>query len=425
MPIRLMVWNIQQFGQNKLGTNVFDNVGLRRNYIQATIAAVNPDILAVIEVRTGQQAGVGSLVTDTSGGPGVRTLWGLLPGGTIATGGPWAVIPPLLINPNIGVNNDRAYSEGIAVFFRTDVLDFTGPYKWTGTAFNQGAQPITNPAAPNATGAAAQAYAAPWNTCLPAAQPASGLPALNQNRLAGQAIFWDNNNQQIFFPGLFNRNPWLTTFEENNAMVPRTIKLWTAHFPPHTAPARQAIAALADIPAVTAPLGANEVRVLCGDFNVNTLNAAEANIFDQLTANTQRIANHGTTNLYTSQFAAPTVVRGVKQANTAGAGPWYGYIQSRNGFREGLDNLLTAYGAAAGAPANPRVVNRVVGTPRQDIFPPPPAIYTVALGTDIPTINATGFANAAKWNLFRGLNNFGQIGGKIGASDHMALVIDL
>ena len=413
MPIRVMAWNIQRFGINKLGNNAWDFNGSRRAYITSTINQVNPHILIVIEVCTGNQVGVGNLVTDTSGGPGVRTLLGLLPGGAIngMPAGPWAVVPPQILNANIGRNRDTAYSEAMAVYFRTDLLDFTGPYKWTAN----GATSIVR----FGTGGA-QAYGAPWNGVLPAAVPWNQIPNLPQNQLAGQALFWQNpatETTQLLFPDVFARNPFLTTFVENTgpALNRRTIDIYSVHLPAHAATARQATAALADITTVRSVLNANEVRVILGDFNVNSLDPAQDDVFDQLTNNVQRVAPYNTTNLYHERFGWRTMLRYVKQADVTGAAPFYGYTSTYAGLAQGLDNLLTAYGAGAGAPANPDVVNRVYNSPP----------WTVALATNIPTILGLGVTPAMRRTIFRSIFDFGKIGAKIGASDHMALVIDL
>lgn len=410
MPIRLMSWNIQRFGINKMRTTNFDNFGMRGDYIIDTIAEVNPDILVVIEVCTGNQVGVGNLVTDTSGGPGVRDLLPQLPGGSLPAG-PWAVVPPQILNANIGYNSDTAYSEAMAVYFRTDRLDFTGPYKWTAN----GAQSIVRFGLGGAI-----AYVAPWAGMLPAANPWNNNPNLPQDRLAGQALFWQdpaNETTQLFFPDLFSRNPFRTTFVENTGPMVnrRTIDVYSVHFPATAPGARRATAAMADVPSVTAALGANEVRVIVGDFNVNSLAPAQANVFTQLTAGATIFPAYGNTALYTKRFTWRTMLRYVKTADVTGGPPFYGYTVLSGLVPQGLDNLLTAYGATAGAPANPDVVNRVYNSPP----------WTVALGFSIPNTLATGWGAAAMRTLFRSLPNFGQIGGKIGASDHMALVIDL
>src|SRR5947209_2395525 len=54
MPIRLMAWNIQRFGINKMNNTVFDQFGARGEFIVDTVTEVNPDILVVIEVCTGK-----------------------------------------------------------------------------------------------------------------------------------------------------------------------------------------------------------------------------------------------------------------------------------------------------------------------------------------------------------------------------------
>ncbi|HMV82925.1 MAG TPA: hypothetical protein PLD20_03995 [Blastocatellia bacterium] len=421
MPIRVMVWNIQRFGLNKMIGNNFDPGGTRGTYIEQTILQeVQPDILIVIEVCTGQHAGVGTLITDPSGGAGVTNLLQRLNGGNVPQGN-WRVVPPLVLNPNLGRVGDRAYSEGIAVFFDRTRLDFTGPNKWTGDENHQGSQPIQNPANPNANGPASVAYDGTWLNALPTTVPVGNSPNLAQNQLAGRAIFNTANNQQVFFPDIYARNPWLTTFvEKNGNAAVRQIKLFSVHFPPDSLNAKKAVANLAYVPAVTAPLVPGEVRLILGDFNIDNMSYNEASIFEQLTADVNRIGgrNKPTTDIYTTLFFDKvTMLDSVPYASVQGLGPYYGYVN-----HEGYDNILVA--GAAGL--NPRVVNRVVGTPPQDAVPPPPAVYSVAMVNPIPNIRGlVGQTDDQKNAIFNAIGNFGTIGGSLGASDHMALVVEV
>lgn len=422
MPIRVMVWNIQQFGLNKLNGSDFDPGATRGNYIQETILQeVQPDILIVIEVRTGQMSGVGSLVSDTSGGPGVLQLLQMLNGGDV-TQGNWRVVPPLVLNPNLGRVGDTAYSEAIAVFFDCTKLDFAGPNKWTGTKSNQGSKPIEDPAIPNdGNGPLSKAYDGDWGEVLPTTVPAGGLPNLPQNQLAGQAIFYDDDDEQVFFPDLFSRNPWLTTFIEKNGNVAvRTIKLFSVHFPPNTPQAKQAIANLAYVPSVVAPLVGNEVRLILGDFNIDNTEDNDVSIFEQLTANVNRIGgrNKPTTDIYTTLFFNQiTMLAPVPWGSVEGDSPYYRYVKP-----EGYDNILVT----GNTYQNPRVVNRVVGTPPQDAPYAPPAVYSVGMVNAIQNIRAQrGRDIDQKNDVFNALGNFGTIGGTRGASDHMALVVEV
>jgi hypothetical protein len=430
MPIRLMVWNIERFGINKLGINQFDTNASRAAYINATIAEADPDILVVIEVQTAAVYGVGTLISDTSGGPGVIQLWNALPGGTIVNNaGPWAVVPPLATNVPVSPQGNNAYSEGVGIFFRTDKLDFAGPYKWTGVGSHQGSQPVADTAA-------AQTYPAPWDVCLPAGNPLGG-PALPQNRLSGQALFHDQNGKVIRFgfkptqakrkrttsketEDIFKRNPWHTTFVENaGTLAGRSINIWSVHFPPGRLAAAAATIALTESPDIVAPLANNETRVICGDFNVDIFDRSDP--FSQLTL-ANAFSDRGTpTDLFDTHCFESTMMASVNNASiTRGQSPDYRYMVNK-----GLDNILTAYGANAGAPANFLVANRVIGTPPQDVIPPPPARFTVDLQSDIAAILATPLTNPGKNLIFQRLDNYGKIGGKLGASDHAPLVIDL
>lgn len=420
MPLRVMVWNIQQFGLNKMTISDYDQGGTRGAYIVNTVnQQVQPDIFIVIEVRTGQQYGVGSLISDPSGGAGVLRLLEMLNGGDVNQGN-WRVVPPLVLNPNLGRTGDTAYSEAMAVFFDCTKLDFTGPNKWTGTKSNQGSKPIEDPANPNDTGLLSKAYDGDWMGVLPNTNPINNLPNLPQNQLAGQGIFYDGNNNQVLFPDLFCRNPWLTTFVEKNGNVAgRTIKLFSVHFPPNSLQAKLATANLAYVPSVIAPLVGTEVRLILGDFNIDNMNDDEVNIFEQLTANVNRIGgrNKPATDIYTTQFFDKvTMLEGVPWGSVQGDSPYYGYVKWH-----GYDNILVA----GGNPQNALVVNRVVGTPPQDNDYAPQAVYSMAMASPIQNIRRLRQSKDGKDQIFNTIDNFGTIGGVRGASDHMALVVEV
>jgi len=431
MPTRVMYWNIENFGINKFFPTAYDANSQRGRFIRRTIQQVNPDILVVVEVQTGNGNGEGNLVTMPAGGNGTILLKAIL---GVDIPGQWSFVPPLIS----GAGGQR---EGIAVFFKNNVVNFAGPYKWLGAGGGQGAVPVNSMA--NAV-----AYGGPWNNALPAAAPVGpainepGGGALDQNELAGQWRFSDGNGGWLNFPTLGRRAPFLTTFREDlGGMAGRTINIYSYHAPPAGLARNQGTASIADIPALQAGPGANEVNIVLGDFNVNSLNPGTRPVYRHLVGGVANVArpagggNYPVINMHMTLnddgfFGAtwppyqynPTMVRRntAGHANTGGANPFYDYIARFAGHRGALDNIFVLFGDGT-IPNDSDVVNRVVGYP----YPPVLPRYTIDMYETIPYINANYWVGAPRTNRFRTMINFGQMAKQRGASDHMALVIDI
>ncbi|MEL6133376.1 MAG: hypothetical protein AAFR59_08450 [Bacteroidota bacterium] len=447
---RILYWNIQQFGINKInnpslkrqrGASVNGQQASidRRNYIMSTFATHVPDIIVVVEVQTGGGA-QGTLITNSGGSQGVRSLLGFIQG---ALGATWSVVPPLILG---GANN----TEGVAVFYDSANLNFTGPFVWTGgpsiAAGAPGIGPLVN-------------YPAPWNTALPAGNaPAGGNtinPGVAYRQLAGQWLFEDNAVPPniIGFPGANNRPPFLTSFWDptNN----RTIKLLSFHASPNPGPAANGTNSLANIREMTTNLGANEVGVIVGDFNVNLFNTFyEPIAYTRLltpapggaaytrainpTANTFPQKGFVCTHIKLSNQAKPWYTNGY---------PGYGYVGSNPQYPgyDSIDNVLTRYGGGGGPAANITIVNRITGTPYTQVAPPagPPGTYVYPTAMDafpvghpqaglpsalpLPPLGPTGNGGIAPGTIgglskFKGWNNYGKIRS---TSDHLPLIIDV
>ena len=392
MPINVMMWNIQQFGVNKFLWNLFDPVQARQTYITDTIQAGDPDILVVIEVKTATGGGVGSLVSDTSGGPAVRSLLYALRDWMPAK--KWCLVPPLIL----GTGGNR---EAIAVFFNSKKLDFAGPYQYD-----------TNFATPVGTNAA-QNYPAPWDLALP--NVASNIPGYNQNQLAGKFEFASAAAPAVplNFPNPWNRDPFLTSFIDKTTIPNRPINLFSFHAP-STEPDRYvALARLAAIQEIGAAIAAGEVRIIAGDFNVNVLDPAQFPFYQHLTGGPAIIPTEMVCPIpYAAAFAERTVLAAVPIATTAGVPPYYSYTAVLNGYGACLDNFLVAPNTT---PLNAVVMNRVVG------YGPNPTSLTNPIGSHFVGPPAGPAANA----IFQNITNFGKIGGVLGASDHMSVTIRL
>jgi hypothetical protein len=389
----IMGWNIERFGVNKFLDNHWDTTASRQAHITRMVELVHPDVLVIIEVQTAANEGFGGLISDTSGGPATRALLEHLR--AIYPAEEWCAVPPVILSPPAA-----KYREGIAVLFKASVLAFQGP--WTNTA--AGIIPLTEGAPPIP-------YDGLWAGALRAAE--SGL-GFNQDCLAGQYAFF-NGNQRLEYGGATARSVWRTRFIQNTG---RHLDLYSLHFPPQPLSAREALGELALTPEIGTAVGPEEDRVIIGDFNINVNNPGEIQAFQHLTGGPAYMPAFPVCPVeYQLQFGAGSVtnVVPVLDATTNGAGPYYGYASSNAaGQWLGLDNALVTRPAGAAAPANQLIVNSIEG---------PPAAFDMA--STIPNMIATippGGGRKARLNT---LVNFGHIGARRGASDHMPIVLEL
>lgn len=400
MSTRLIVWNINRFSINTVddssGNDFLERLNsiaqsaLNHFFIENIAKAADgngnsADILVVIEVQSSRNV-LGSLVGG-SGAPGVIFLLNSLRENVAAD---WCVVPPLKL---VGVNDAGEaanYTEGIAVFFRSSKLNFTGPYIWpTGGG-------VAVPPGAGVPGA----YPPPWTNALPA-----------NNFFAGQFEFFKNPQNRT---GNFNyisgnyRRPFFTTFTE--VAGGRVIKLMTAHPSPNSSKVAvvNSMASIVEIQPSQNP----QVVVVTGDFNLNT-----KTIFNIFTGKskggeasegywglrqkfTQKISStnpgtNGVTTLLRIQDAAPT-----------------GYLNWL-----GIDNIFLRYdgGLAAPVPNNPRIINPVTGTDE----------YRSDMLQSIARINQAYQTTVDRETAFRKDVNYGHIAHFAGVSDHLPMVIDI
>lgn len=393
--VRIMAWNIERFGVNKLLNNAWDVAGMRREFIMSTIEQGNPDVFIIVEVQTNGVGGFGGLISDTSGAPGTQSiLWQLRQDHPADN---WCCVPPLIISMVPG------YSEGVSVLFKANVLEFWGPKMWNGAAS----------VAPVIGGGVA--YDGAWAGALP---NTPGPPGFNQDQMAGQCAFYDGG--QIFrFPNGNSRSIWLTKFF--NPATNRFLQIFTVHFPPQPPRARQALNQLARVHEVNGVLAAED-RVILGDFNINSLDPAQADIFQLLTGGPAPAGTGPVCNIvYQQMLNEPTSLKSARTGSTTGPADYFNYGKRSNAGRLlGLDNIFVARAGGAPAANGALVVNRVIGTPVI-----PPATYSMDMVNSIPQINVGLAPGGPRAAHFRNLFNYGHIGGGRGTSDHMAVVVDL
>ncbi len=322
---RILFWNIENFSDDTInatttaGTNRRDVIlqHLRQLYnpllppSPATLLRDSPDIFAVVEVcgmrlKFGDRvagevmdqtlppaAGVIQLLADINADPGIKNH------------GAWRLIPPI-------VSGQDGYREGVAIFYNSTNLIFTGPNLYNPTAAIPAVPPATRTGMSIPVGAGAPGnYPGTFANTLPAvavhpllppvaAPIAARLPAgVLQNQLAGQ---WEFNTAtgsptpKLRFPGVGvdpsspivsglapaptsmighgslgtaagtgkERSPFLVTFWDtiNN----REIQLLVYHSSPDSAVA--ATAMLGHIQELQPPTYP-QVSVIAGDFNID------------------------------------------------------------------------------------------------------------------------------------------------------------
>lgn len=387
--MRLLFWNIQRFSINKMNPSSPANGGpppmdevvqttWRACHINGVIAKVQPDIIAIVEAQSDR----GFLGTLQEGN-GKTALLELLASLRILNRA-WCLVPPLKMVGSVTVTG---YTEVVAVFFRSDTIDFVGPYVWPQAA------PAIGPKVPvPATGAMGGDYPPEWQQALPA-----------NNRFAGQFRFFDaTTNSEIKFVDDSGRRPFHTVFVEKNQPTNRTFRIVFSHPTPNP-DAKVCLARLTALAELDASKQTpNEVHVLAGDFNIDI----RANLKPVVATYLKFIATEFT-------FLFPPTAGSTLYQNTT--------MATTTSYRrnEALDNILVRYHKTATPPAhNADIVDRVAATP--------PFISGDMMRSLSSLQNDPRFADDnARQAAFREFVNFGHIGPTDGVSDHLAIYADL
>ncbi|HVZ37958.1 MAG TPA: hypothetical protein VHI13_01680 [Candidatus Kapabacteria bacterium] len=449
MPIRVLFWNIENFSINKIANpstrrrqtgsgklTSAESSQERASYILDHVIETQPDIFMVVELET-PYVERGRLVT----GNGVNASLALLEMLRSGTRNQrrWMLVPPL----------QTGKKEGVAVFYNSRKLVFTGPYGWSGGAGGRA----------RSTGERAD-YPTAFRECLPGdrtvPQGALFSGGRSERRCAGCVDFTRIVLRQsgmkvkvITEPIDYGvaRAPFMTTFceiEPDTDMVLRNITLFGIHAPASGGHANAYLRDLAKNDQIIETNELTEVRVIGGDFNVNvvTKELLPATPYTDLQ---QRHYALGLRPLavapqdprgYRTYFG--THMKGRKSAkywSTASERvyyPGYGYMGADKANYIAIDNFFTRYGQNLNPPNenNMTVINGVVGSPYTLHQVPEPGTpmgtveYPIAMPgmrfSDPPAVGPPYAGGIHR--LFRGWNNFGRIRS---TSDHLALVIDI
>lgn len=505
---RILYWNLSQFSQRKVAAGgagaAAVAAGERLNYIvnnvfapvpPPAVAPVNvPDIVVFVELFGGiHEVGYFGTQVSASVRAGVIVLLNQL---RLATNNnDWSVVPPIC-------TGESGYREGVGFFYNSRNLRFDGPFVW-GPDYRLQQTRLTSPTVracrPQDTvrpawGRAAwpngpQPYPAVWaaeqppvpggvvpaarNTPIawPAGVPGPGggaAPAfVPETSAAPQWEFLDGGGRALSFPKYLQRAPQLVEFTENPGLAnARKIKLLAVHTSPSDAAgAVQQIGNIAGWAAL-APIGATDVSVILGDFNVDTINSIGTYVGIEAANFVMRINPRGGGGAMVNasrpycqtHFLPLNNATPFNAINGAGAiapdvthnpPPALGYLGStgRAGLRlwvpndrGAIDNIFTlhapgaAYGAA-GAPAGPHttVINTVVGSPYFPVAAPPGGIpaalgghyqYLTSMANVLPPLGQRDYlpASAGFLATFRQRLNFGVIRD---TSDHLPLIVDV
>jgi endonuclease/exonuclease/phosphatase family metal-dependent hydrolase len=448
---RIMFWNIEKFGLNKVtnpsghrqrGANVSQAAAAaeRMTLIVRMVQQANPDIIVVVEVTTG--AGLPGTMVGEQGVKGAWTLLINLQWASLVKD--WCLVPPLRTSNR----------EGVAVLYRKTKLVFSGPYRWSGGPGGSAAAPPIGPAAPP-PGIVGAAYGFPENMLVGKRKVPDGArynAKVKENFCAAQTTGWTPYPAGGALAPLRPREPYLTTFAETGAGgFVRDIAIISIHAPAKAAPAATYLRALATVNEIVKASVANEVRVVAGDFNVNLLNAE-----GKLAASYERLLRLpaplnfalGLTPAAVPAGGLPAAAPGYYATHIKtrrGAEFWppnsaiypgYGYIGSADVANlYAIDNIFTRGGVI---PPNFTILNPVVGSPFRAFVPPPayaPPLGTIAVNRrgGLPTPAAEPpapeavpdpalAANIGQQQSFRGWNNYGRIRS---TSDHLPIVMDV
>ncbi|NIF06604.1 hypothetical protein F3J23_14235 [Chryseobacterium sp. Tr-659] len=453
--VRILYWNIEKFGINKINepkakrkwddtlTIPPPQAGYRREVIRTTLIQNTPDIFVVVETSTGTGT-PGTLVT-TGGETGSLFLLKQLRTWFPAPND-WRLVPPL----RLGQGNVQ---EGISVFYNHARVQFTGPWGWQGDA---------NPSDSVATIGAGNLvnYGINWKNALPLGTAPAGNnpinPGIPYRRLAGQ---WQFRGPVVGgvapvlgFPNVYNRTPFLTTFWDPAST--RTIKLLAFHASPKKQQSADGTNQLSYIQEMTTSLVANEVGVIVGDFNVDIFNTNfEPIAYGRLVTNpplgvgyTRQI--NPTPNVWPDKAYVCTMIRSYDNAKPWQTNGYPGYEYVIPKTFSSVDNILTRYGGgtAVGPSTNITIVNRITGTPYNLDAPPiagaPPGslVYDSAMALNVgmpaaglpsalplPPAGPTGHGGFDRGDIgalttFVGWDNYRRVRS---TSDHMGLIVDV
>lgn len=364
-------WKKLSFQQRQILT--FQQAEANRRFILDTIEKVDPAIFILIENRS--SAGKRGTLQKGEGKAGILLLLTELR----LISPHWCLIPPVRNNPKtwqektfdgLPVACTQSYCEAMAIFYRNDLLEFTGPWSWTGDR--------------GAADGDGEPYPRPWQSCLP-----------DGNYFALQSSFYDGDGNQVEFPHKKNRSPVLANFDDLSVLGD-TLTLVAAHLPPRKSESVPAASILANIRELTEVQQPKNVTVVAADFNID--NREDWTFLHEFIKTGADFLNP------LRSLNTATMIQSVDDALL------HSYLKD-----QALDNMLVRYGSDL-SDYRPQlaVIDRVAGWPRD-----------LALSALQSTQEELGQDTEDARKLFRQITNYGCIGPNHGVSDHLPLVVDV
>ena len=378
----LQVWNILKFTQKKFGNYVHKTTGFaptttvhnafyRHDYMAYAMgfsSDIYPDVFVILETMCDKNTALGDPFPVNSAA-GVTTMLDYMKNWLGEDN--WRVVPPLKCNPANVAGGQNVASEGVAVFYRHDHFELTGPWN--------------RPAA---------GWPAPWDD-----DDITGNPAKS-----GQMRYYNGANE-IEFPDDYHRRPFMVDLRERDGKR-RTFRMLFSHTSPgfHVG-GTQAIGQIPELSVNGA--GQPDVFIVAGDFNVNAKNAHGA------TAGFQPLANIGFARFFDDRNVISTMTKkkvGSYALDPAGVFPHFpdGYLKD-----EVLDNFLMRYNT------NYRWARK----PMTGYFYDPIRGYPAAYGTTMDQPLATIAALPAQSiQTFRLWENYWHVRA---TSDHLSIYLEV
>ena len=409
MPTNLLLWNVQFFSLNKINlansveVELINSEGKKVSYTHAMMNLTYilnnllyqpggqgpPHIFVLIE-NLSSQGTKGSL----AGGDGAAGAQVLLSGiRNVTQNKDWMIVPPLKLTDKVQIERDPdnsdliallkegAYTECISVFYRSDLLEFVGPYVWP----EAGGHNATKTAQPN-TGQATGPYPDEWRGTYPA-----------DNHFAGQFEYFTDaeRTKEILFPDEHARRPFFTQFREKQDKK-RLISLVSVHYPPDSEAAATAYARTLDrFGNGTYKIDDNEVILVGGDINLDY--CSDAPLIRDAVFNLPKL--YGFTALLNKEYG-PTMLK--RAANST--------LDNYLG-KAGLDNIAVRAGSGlTSLRFLPCVYDRVNRTNPSMMFIAPAALEKMVSPEPRDTV-------------FRLPQNYGHLGPAPGVSDHLPVYL--
>ncbi|MFJ3220805.1 hypothetical protein ACIPLC_33400 [Kitasatospora sp. NPDC086801] len=258
MTTRILYWNIDKFGElvDKRGR---PNPVKDADYIEKVMTAAGPQFVVIVEVLSDDPTGQNSesfrgSLRDSNTGP--QECLKLLSEIAKYLGADWKLVPPLHTGP----------SEAVAIFYDSRNWYFTGPNIWAGSLSDAPAQGRGAGSYPD------QFSKAMSNRKIPGSS--HNNPNLEENKCAARVILRDSAGaliSEIGGPKL--HAPYMATFMAENPKGGdcKAVSIIAIHGPASNQPATGYLTALARAKEVSEDLQGGEVRVVLGDFNLNSV----------------------------------------------------------------------------------------------------------------------------------------------------------